>query len=150
MTANTAEGLDAVTELGDRLRELRQNAGVSQARMARLLDTWPNRISDWENGRHRPSWTCWPATPWCLKPACPSCWTVCCAPRMPATEKGHLQRLRPLLLHGRLPQRCSRVLASSSRSPRRRLARARPARVVERIGLNRALWAALMTDSAHE
>lgn len=51
----TVEGLRAVTPLGDRLRELRENADYSQAKMAALLDTWPNRISNWETGKHRPN-----------------------------------------------------------------------------------------------
>jgi transcriptional regulator with XRE-family HTH domain len=51
----TTEELHAVTPLGERLRHLRLDADYSQADMARLLDTWPNRVSNWEHGKHRPN-----------------------------------------------------------------------------------------------
>jgi transcriptional regulator with XRE-family HTH domain len=44
-----------VTDLGMRLRDERVEAGLTQADLAEILGTQPNRISDWELGRHVPT-----------------------------------------------------------------------------------------------
>jgi len=44
-----------LTALGERLRELRTRAGLTQWEVATALGTGANRVSDWETGRYEPS-----------------------------------------------------------------------------------------------
>ena len=43
------------TPLANRLRELREAAGLKGAQLAVQLGTGQNRVSDWETGRHEPT-----------------------------------------------------------------------------------------------
>ena len=44
-------------EVGRRLRQLRQDAGLSQVELAERADSSQPEISDWERGRRRPGVT---------------------------------------------------------------------------------------------
>lgn len=43
------------TALGDRLKQLRKTAGMTQTQLAEHLDTQNNRVSEWETGQHLPT-----------------------------------------------------------------------------------------------
>jgi transcriptional regulator with XRE-family HTH domain len=43
------------TQLGARIRDLRNEAGLSQWNFAIQLGTQANRVSDWEIGKHTPT-----------------------------------------------------------------------------------------------
>lgn len=45
----------SIAPLGARLRQLREDNGWSQWEMAARMSTRPNRVSDWEVGRHAPT-----------------------------------------------------------------------------------------------
>lgn len=44
----------AVIPLGERLRDLRRDANLSQHDMGHLVGTNQSRVCDWETGRHKP------------------------------------------------------------------------------------------------
>ncbi len=46
-----------VTTVGQELRRLREERGMSQCRVARMLDCYPSEVSRWESGERTPRLT---------------------------------------------------------------------------------------------
>lgn len=46
---------ESTTELGARIRTLRERHGLTQRQLAAMVGTLQNRVSDWEIGLHQPT-----------------------------------------------------------------------------------------------